>query len=114
MKSSEFERVLRSSSSTVHVMNRLSAAGPTPSALAVARFAAGMTQSDLAERARVTRVAVANLESGKHRPRRLTAESIAAVLGVEPADIFPPIYDNAPVGTGTLPRTDVASSDREP
>ena len=59
-----------------------------PCALAVHRFASGMTQSDLAAKARLSRAAIADLESGKSQPRRLTAESIARALGVPVADLF--------------------------
>jgi len=70
-----------------------------PCALAVHRFASGMTQSDLAAKARLSRAAIANLESGKSQPRRLTAESIARALGVPVADLFSP-NDLDPAGTG--------------
>lgn len=70
----------------------------TPSLLAVHRYAAGLTQQGLAERASVTRGTVARLESGEHRPRLLTARMIAAVLGVEAEHLFPetPEDENAP------------------
>jgi transcriptional regulator with XRE-family HTH domain len=70
-------------------MNRLSAANPAPSPLAIHRFSAGLTQAELGARAGRTRATVANLEAGRNKPRRLTAESLAAVLGVEPSDLFP-------------------------
>ncbi len=59
------------------------------SPLAVYRYTAGLTQQQLADRASITRESVANLEAGKHRPRRLTAQSIGAALGVDPTDLFP-------------------------
>lgn len=71
----------------------------TPSLLAVHRYAAGLTQQGLAERASVTRGTVARLEAGEHRPRLLTARMLAAVLGVEAESLFPattPDNENAP------------------
>lgn len=59
------------------------------SVLAVFRFAASMTQEELARRAHVTRETVGALEAGRHQPRRLTAESIASALGVEPSILWP-------------------------
>jgi DNA-binding XRE family transcriptional regulator len=59
------------------------------SSLSVYRFATGMTQAELATKAGITREALVALEQGRHRPRRLTAEALAAVLEVSPDLLFP-------------------------
>lgn len=62
----------------------------TRSPLAVYRFAAGLTQAELANRAGISRLAVVNLEAGKHRPHPLTARALSAALGIPPEALFPP------------------------
>jgi DNA-binding XRE family transcriptional regulator len=59
------------------------------SPLAVCRFATGLTQAQLADRAGISRLAVINLENGKHRPHPLTARALAEALCVEVTTIFP-------------------------
>lgn len=44
-----------------------------------------LTQAELAETAKLSRECVSRLECGRHRPRRLTLEAVAQVLGVEPS-----------------------------
>lgn len=62
---------------------------PQPkSPLAVHRFSAGMTQAQLAERAGISRTAVANIERGEHGARPLTAKALAAALGVPVEQLF--------------------------
>lgn len=84
---------------------------PQRSALAVHRFAANLSQEELGRRARLSRESIANLESGKYQPRRLTAESIARALGVPVEDLFPtndarpaggPTSVNDPAGRGPI------------
>jgi transcriptional regulator with XRE-family HTH domain len=43
----------------------------------------GLTQAELAEAAKRSRECVSRLECGRHRPRRVTLEAVARVLGVE-------------------------------
>ena len=64
-----------------------------PSRLAVFRIAAGFTQEQLADRAGISRPAVANIETGKHKARPLTARALAAALGVDVTDLFPEAPD---------------------
>ena len=59
------------------------------SPLKVARVAAGLLQAELADAAGVTELQVSRLERGMCDPRLRTAQRLAAVLGVEPGDIFP-------------------------
>ena len=51
--------------------------------LTQARKAAQMTQADLAERARLSRMTVQRLESGAMDPRLSTLNEMARVLGLE-------------------------------
>jgi len=60
------------------------------SALARARVAAGFTQQQLADKARVSKGTLCNLESGhSKRPRLKTASPIALALGLTIADLWP-------------------------
>ena len=61
----------------------------TRTPLSVHRFAAGLTQKQLADRAQVTRETVVALEHGRHSPRRLTADALSAALGVPAEELFP-------------------------
>lgn len=56
---------------------------PVHSRLKLARFRAGLTQHQLAERALVTRGTVARIEGGEHKPRLLTARALESVLGLD-------------------------------
>jgi transcriptional regulator with XRE-family HTH domain len=67
-----------------------------PRFLAVLRFAAGLSQQALADRAGVSRLTVINLERGKtKRPHPLTAAALADALGVEVDVLFPEKGDGA-------------------
>lgn len=60
------------------------------SALARARIAAGLTQQQLADRAKVSQAAVGFLETGHTiRPHWATAEAITTALGMTVADLWP-------------------------
>ncbi|MNR71276.1 helix-turn-helix protein [compost metagenome] len=54
-----------------------------PAELARARKQAGLTQQDLARRARVSRMTVQRLEAGQLEPRFVTVHELAHVLGLE-------------------------------
>ena len=56
--------------------------------LKAARRAAGMTQQQLADKAGISRVYVANLEAAKYTPTITVAQNIANALGVTPNDLF--------------------------
>ena len=47
------------------------------------REAAGLSQAELGERARITRVQVNRLESGKRSPNWSTVQALAKALGVK-------------------------------
>ena len=67
--------------------------------LAVYRYAAGLGQREVAERAGISRLSVINLELGKHRPRLLTALALSDVLRVPVEDLFPEgTYGGGPLG----------------
>ena len=53
--------------------------------LRAARKAAGLTQSELAERASIHRVSVARFEAGKVDPSFTTVVRLAEVIGISPA-----------------------------
>ena len=79
--------------------------------LRAARRRAGLSQSDLAARAGVSRQLIGAAESGRNLPRVDAAISIAAALGVEVSDLFgaPPRATDVMTGAvpveGTLVRT---------
>lgn len=52
------------------------------------RTAKGMSQADLAKRARLTRVYVTRLEAGRQDPSLSTINALAKALGVEPAKLL--------------------------
>lgn len=54
-----------------------------------AREAAGLVQDDIARALEVTRATVSNIERGKHRLHAHHLVTIAALLGVNPGDLFP-------------------------
>jgi transcriptional regulator with XRE-family HTH domain len=93
----------------------------TPSALAVVRFARGLSQRELALRAGVCKRTVANAEHGRHAPHPRTAAALSAALGLTAADVFPSsrsIQDEGPARNRAIekgsdrgaPRTDEASA----
>lgn len=53
------------------------------------REAAGMTQTDLANEVKTTRVSICRYECGKRIPKIPTAQKIAEVLGCKVNDIWP-------------------------
>ena len=59
------------------------------SPLRVYRVARNWSQSELAERAGITRVTVGALERGENEPQLATARALAAALGVSPDELFP-------------------------
>jgi putative transcriptional regulator len=62
---------------------------PARPPLAVYRYAAGLTQSELAKRAGISRPALVNIERGRAHPRLLTIRALADALGVDPDELFP-------------------------
>jgi transcriptional regulator with XRE-family HTH domain len=58
------------------------------SPIALRRFVAGLTQADLAERARISRDTISRLERGDHS-RLVTARALARALGTDVVDLFP-------------------------
>ena len=60
-----------------------------PSPLRVYRVARNFTQSELAERAGITRVTVGALERGEHVPQLATARALATALDCDPDKLFP-------------------------
>ena len=67
-----------------------------------ARAKAGLTQAALAERAGVSRQAIAAIEAGRHTPSVTTALAIAAELGVRVEDLFG-APDRSPAIVGAPP-----------
>lgn len=65
-----------------------------PSPLRVYRVARNWSQSDLAERAGITRVTVGALERGENVPQLATARALAAALETQPDELFPPDNGN--------------------
>ena len=65
----------------------------TKSPLRRAREAHGWTQTELAERASVTRQTVYNLESGRKQPQASTARLLALALGVPREQLFPEKFE---------------------
>jgi transcriptional regulator with XRE-family HTH domain len=61
--------------------------------LRVVRTGRGMRQADVATLAGVSRPHLSELEAGHYRPRRATAERLAAALAWPLAELFP-IYDD--------------------
>jgi len=66
--------------------------------LRVVRIGRGLKQSDVAVRAGLSRPHVCELENGHYRPRRATAERLAAALAW-PVDELSPQYDNGRVAS---------------
>ena len=64
------------------------AAPPLSESIRAARIAAEMTQLELAERVRVTRVTVSNWERGKHAPAAGQLQDLAAALGTTASDLL--------------------------
>lgn len=54
------------------------------------RWASGMTQQALADKAGLSARSLRSVEKGQARPRARTRAAIAHALGVEPDDVFPP------------------------
>ena len=67
------------------------------------RVAAGLTQSELARRAGVSRQLVGAVEAGRHLPRVDAALALASVLGVQVADLFTAPSSPVDVLSGTPP-----------
>jgi transcriptional regulator with XRE-family HTH domain len=63
------------------------------------RFRAGLTQTDLAQRAELSLASVQKLEQGvKNNPRLATVQSIANELKIRMIDLIPEGYEGADVG----------------
>ena len=58
------------------------------------RKAAGLTQTQLAERAGVTQAHISKLERGEWEPRLNTIVTLAKALGVKMAELLPPEDEN--------------------
>ena len=67
------------------------------------REAAGMTQSQLAERARVSRQLVGAVEAGRHLPRVDAALALAAALGTDVLRLFGASWDTVDILSGSVP-----------
>lgn len=63
----------------------------------VVRKARGLTQRELAERARISHIQISRYENGRRTPQRASAERIARVLRVEPEVIFPRNQEPTPL-----------------
>ncbi len=61
----------------------------------------GLTQKNLADKARVSEGTVAGIEAGRHAPRASTARKLAAALGVQVADLYGEAIPKAPESTRT-------------
>lgn len=59
--------------------------------LKVIRERKALTQEELAQRAGVSRITVARLETGVDEPRPSTTRKLAAALGVEPEALMDPL-----------------------
>lgn len=59
--------------------------------LRLARVARGLTQTEIADRAELSRVAYRNIETGAARPRVDTLVRIASILGVRLEDLLAPV-----------------------
>jgi transcriptional regulator with XRE-family HTH domain len=56
--------------------------------------AAGNIRASNGKRARLTQPDISHIENGTRVPSREAAERIAAVLGANPAELFPDLYSN--------------------
>lgn len=72
------------------------------SSLQSLREAAGLTQTELAARAGVSRQAIGAVEAGRHLPRVDAALALAAALAVDVEDLFAPELVAADVITGAV------------
>jgi len=61
-----------------------------------ARQAYFLSQQDLANAANVAKSTVVAIERGRHRPQPRTARALARALGITPAAIEWPGYEDAP------------------
>jgi transcriptional regulator with XRE-family HTH domain len=59
------------------------------------RMAAGLSQEELAHRARLDRTYISGVERGIRNPTVLVLQALAGVLGVRPADLLAEV-DTAP------------------
>ena len=75
-------------------------ASPAVSPIALARFVAGLSQTDLANRAGVSRETVSHVERGA-LPKLSTARAISHALDADVDSLFPEDEGSAP--NGTLP-----------
>ena len=70
--------------------------------VSTARRAANMDQAELARRVSRNRVTISDIERGKLKPSRKLAESIARVLGLEPASLYAATPEIPPAGGMSL------------
>lgn len=61
-----------------------------------ARGGAGLTQEALARQSGLTRGSITNIESGAQAPPPYRLALLAAALGVEPAQLLPPLVEAGP------------------
>ncbi len=69
------------------------------------RMAAKMTQEELAQRAGVTRVTIARLETGEREPSWSTVVAIANALGVAVTAFVPLVPEDKPAAEKPAPKT---------
>jgi len=77
-------------------MNTEREESPLGSNLRALRIRAGMTQQQLAERTKLDRATISQIENGKESPRAGTVVTLAEVLGVRPGDL----WRDRPIGLG--------------
>ncbi|MGI8550176.1 MAG: helix-turn-helix transcriptional regulator [Dehalococcoidia bacterium] len=67
-------------------------------ALAEIRNAQFLSQQELAERSKVSKATIANIELGKRAPIGRTARALAEALGVKPGEVDWPSSDEVAAG----------------
>jgi transcriptional regulator with XRE-family HTH domain len=79
------------------------------------REAAGLTQEQLAERAKLHKLTVAKLEQGIRQPSWVTVQALAAALGVDClAFQEPPETDRPPSGRGRPSKATPPEAEQQP
>lgn len=69
------------------------------SGLRAARYRAALTQAELAEKAKVSKPTIIDLEAGRRKARPSTARKIAGALGVRPVELMVQSADQPPAGS---------------
>ena len=75
-------------------IRRSSSSSRQSSALRTARLAAGLSLSELADQAGVSRTTVHLLDRDRHSPSLGTAQRLATALGTSVDQLFPPTGDD--------------------